>query len=96
MPRREADKSATRRGFRATGFEQVSLFLAGAYHGGMNQQGERKVRRVRFEALEDGDTWDTIRSCDPVRADGVTPLTGRQRFDDVEYRALTRGVKHRF
>ncbi len=55
-----------------------------------------KARWAQFEELEDSDTWDVIRSHAPVQADGQTPFTSRQEFDDVEYWALTIGIKHRF
>ena len=55
-----------------------------------------KARWARFEELEEGAVWDEIRDHAPVRADGVTPFSSVQKFDDVEYWAVTVALKRRF
>ena len=55
-----------------------------------------KARWARFEELEEGAVWNQIRDHAPVRADGVTPFSSDQRFDDIEYWAVTVALKRRF
>ncbi len=52
-------------------------------------------RWVSFSDIEDEDVWDLIRDHAPVRADG-TPFTTKQKFDDIDYRALSIGLKYYF
>ena len=55
-----------------------------------------KGRWARFEDIEDEDVWNLIRSHEPVRADGTTPFTSTQKFEDPEYWAVTVGLKYHF
>ena len=55
-----------------------------------------KARWARFEELEEGAVWNQIRDHAPVQADGVTPFTSVQKFDDLEYWAVTIALKRRF
>ena len=55
-----------------------------------------EVRWARFDEMSDSVQWDLIRSHAPVRADGETPFTSRLKFDGIEYRGVTLGLKHRF
>ncbi len=55
-----------------------------------------KGRWARFGDISDDDVWDTIRSHEPVQADGSTPFTSRQTFENVEYWALSFGLKYYF
>ena len=55
-----------------------------------------KARWARFGELRDRALWDRIRDHDPVWADGETPFVSAHRFDDIEYWAVTVGVKRRF
>ena len=52
-------------------------------------------RWVSFSDLEDEEVWDIIRNHAPVRADG-TPFTTKQKFADMEYWALSFGLKYHF
>ncbi len=55
-----------------------------------------KGRWARFQDLDDDDVWDLIRSHRPVQADGVTPFRSTQAFSDIEYWAVTFGLKYHF
>ena len=55
-----------------------------------------KARWSRFEDLSGEDTWELIRSHEPVMADGVTPYMTTQALDNSEYWGVTLGLKYRF
>lgn len=51
---------------------------------------------IRFGTLKEDVVWSIIRSHAPVRADGVTPFSGKLTFERFESLAATLGVKYRF
>ena len=55
-----------------------------------------KGRWAKFGDISHGGTWNRIRSHDPVQADGTTPFTSKLTLDDVEYWAMTLGLKYHF
>ena len=55
-----------------------------------------KVRWARFGEMSDSVTYRLIRSHAPVRADGKTPFTGQLKFDGIEYRGVTLGLRYLF
>ena len=55
-----------------------------------------KARWASFEDMTEDVVWSTIRSHAPVRADGVTPFSGELMVDNLEYWAVTLGLKYRF
>jgi len=54
-----------------------------------------KARWARFEEMTDDKTWDLIRSHAAVLADG-SDFTTEFEFDNIEYWAVTAGLKYRF
>ena len=54
------------------------------------------IHWARFGDLNDNVAWSILRSHRPVRADGVTPMTGELTFSNIQYLAATLGMKHRF
>lgn len=55
-----------------------------------------KGRWASFDDLEGDTVWDLIRSHAPVRADGVTPFDSALTFSNLQYWALTAGLKYAF
>jgi len=55
-----------------------------------------KGRWATFGDINHSGAWNLIRSHKPVRADGTTPFTTNLEIDDVEYWALTLGLKYHF
>ncbi len=55
-----------------------------------------KGRWAKFGDITHGGTWNRIRSHDPVQADGTTPFTSKLTLDDIEYWAMTLGLKYHF
>ena len=55
-----------------------------------------KGRWAKFGDISHGGTWNRIRSHDPVQADGTTPFTSKLTLDDIEYWAMTLGLKYHF
>ena len=55
-----------------------------------------KARWARFGEAKDDSLWDLVRSHKPVRADGTTPFDSRLEIDDIEFWALSVGLKYRF
>ena len=55
-----------------------------------------KARWASFQDLEGDTVWNRIRSHRPVRADGVTPFDSRLTFSDIQYWALSVGLKYSF
>ena len=55
-----------------------------------------KGRWAHFQDINDDDVWDLIRSHAPVRADGMTPFSSKQTFGNIEYWALSFGLKYHF
>ncbi len=55
-----------------------------------------KWRWASFDDLEGNTVWDLIRSHEPVRADGVTPFDSSLTFSNLQYWALTAGLKYAF
>ena len=55
-----------------------------------------KGRWATFGDINHGSVWNLIRSHKPVQADGTTPFTTKLELDDVEYWALTLGLKYHF
>lgn len=55
-----------------------------------------KGRWASFNDLEGDTVWDLIRSHEPVRADGVTPFDSALTFSNLQYWALTAGLKYAF
>ncbi len=55
-----------------------------------------KGRWARFQDLNGNDVWDLIRSHEPVQADGTTPFATRQSFENIEYWAVSVGLKYHF
>ena len=55
-----------------------------------------KARWASFQDLEGDTVWTLIRSHKPVRADGTTPFDSKLTFSDIQYWALTFGLKYAF
>ena len=55
-----------------------------------------KARWASFQDLEGDTVWNLIRSHRPVRADGVTPFDSKLTFSDIQYWALSVGLKYSF
>lgn len=55
-----------------------------------------KGRWAKFGDISHGGVWNLIRSHSPVQADGTTPFTSQLTLDDVEYWAMTLGLKYHF
>ena len=55
-----------------------------------------KGRWAKFGDISHGGVWNLIRSHKPVQADGTTPFTSQLMLDDVEYWAMTLGLKYHF
>ena len=55
-----------------------------------------KGRWVHFNEISHSGVWDLIRSHEPVQADGTTPYRSSLTFDDIQYWALTFGMKYYF
>ena len=55
-----------------------------------------KARWASFQDLEGDTVWDLIRSHRPVRADGTTPFDSKLTFSDIQYWALSVGLKYAF
>lgn len=55
-----------------------------------------KARWASFQDLEGDTVWDLIRSHRPVRADGQTPFDSKLTFSDIQYWALSVGLKYAF
>ena len=55
-----------------------------------------KARWASFQDLEGDTVWDLIRSHRPVRADGTTPFDSKSTFSDIQYWALSFGLKYSF
>ena len=55
-----------------------------------------KARWASFQDLEGDTVWDLIRSHRPVRADGETPFDSKLTFSDMQYWALSVGLKYAF
>ena len=55
-----------------------------------------KARWASFQDLEGDTVWTLIRSHKPVRADGKTPFDSKLTFSDIQYWALTFGLKYSF
>lgn len=55
-----------------------------------------KGRWAKFGDISHGGVWNLIRSHQPVQADGTTPFTSQLTLDDIEYWAMTLGLKYHF
>ena len=55
-----------------------------------------KARWASFQDLEGDTVWTLIRSHEPVRADGTTPFDSKLTFSDIQYWALSFGLKYAF
>ena len=55
-----------------------------------------QARWASFQDLEGDTVWDLIRSHRPVRADGETPFDSKLTFSDIQYWALSFGLKYSF
>ncbi|MYA28227.1 MAG: porin family protein [Nitrospira sp. SB0672_bin_25] len=55
-----------------------------------------KARWASFQDLEGDTVWDLIRSHRPVRADGQTPFDSALTFSDIQYWAISVGLKYAF
>lgn len=55
-----------------------------------------KARWASFQDLEGDTVWDLIRSHRPVRSDGQTPFDSKLTFSDIQYWALSVGLKYAF
>lgn len=55
-----------------------------------------KARWASFQDLEGDTVWNLIRSHEPVRADGQTPFDSKSTFSDIQYWALSFGLKYAF
>lgn len=55
-----------------------------------------KARWASFQDLEGDTLWTLIRGHKPVRADGKTPFDSKLTFSDIQYWALTFGLKYAF
>ena len=55
-----------------------------------------KARWASFQDLEGDTVWTLIRSHRPVRADGTTPFDSKLTFSDIQYWALSVGLKYAF
>ena len=55
-----------------------------------------KARWAQLDDLKDSAAYDQIRSHEPVHADGVTPFVDQIKMDNIEYWAVTVGIKRRF
>ena len=55
-----------------------------------------KARWASFQDLEGDTVWTLIRSHEPVRADGTTPFDSKLTFSDLQYWALSVGLKYAF
>ena len=55
-----------------------------------------KARWASFQDLEGDTVWNLIRSHRPVRADGETPFDSKLTFSDIQYWALSFGLKYSF
>lgn len=63
---------------------------------GDNTHGFLTVRWSGFGSINATDTWTTLRSHAPVQADGVTPFTTEQVFDDIGGLTTTVGIRYGF
>ena len=55
-----------------------------------------KGRWARFQNVRHNAVWNSIRSHEPVLADGVTPYRVRIKLDGIEYWGMTLGLKYHF
>ena len=55
-----------------------------------------KARWASFQDMQGDARWTLIRGHEPVRADGTTPFTTRQVFDNLHYWGMTFGLKYYF
>lgn len=55
-----------------------------------------KGRWARFQNIRHNAVWNSIRSHEPVLADGVTPYRVRIKLDNVQYWGMTIGLKYHF
>lgn len=55
-----------------------------------------KARWASFQDLEGDTVWNLIRSHRPVRADGQTPFDSKLTYSDIQYWALSVGLKYAF
>lgn len=55
-----------------------------------------KARWASFQDLEGDTVWELIRNHRPVRADGTTPFDSNLTFSDLQYWALSVGLKYAF
>ena len=55
-----------------------------------------KARWASFQDLEGDTVWNLVRSHRPVRADGTTPFDSKLTFSDIQYWALSVGLKYAF
>ena len=55
-----------------------------------------KARWASFQDLKGDTVWDLIRSHRPVRGDGETPFDSKLTFSDIQYWALSFGLKYSF
>ena len=54
------------------------------------------LRWSDIDDISDEDVWDTLRSHEPVHADGVTPFIGYQELRDIGGVSLTAGLRYEF
>ena len=54
------------------------------------------LRWSDIDDVSDEDVWDTLRSHEPVHADGVTPFIGYQELRDIGGVSLTVGLRYEF
>ena len=54
------------------------------------------LRWSDIDDISDEDVWDTLRSHEPVHADGVTPFIGYQELRDISGVSLTAGLRYEF
>lgn len=55
-----------------------------------------KGRWAKFGDISHGGVWNLIRSHSPFQADGTTPFTSQLTLDDIEYWAMTLGLRYHF
>ena len=54
------------------------------------------ARWAHFQKMEEDVKWSLIRSHTPVRADGITPFTGKLTFENLGYLELSLGMRYQF
>ena len=55
-----------------------------------------KARWTQFADLTGSAVWKTIRSHEPVQADGTTPFGSDLEFDGIGYVGVSAGLRYRF